>query len=159
MDVLDKEISGDAITVRIRGVERPLAYPMHAVILYKQLTGDSLFVQENFAKIDVRQDPERWLQCLWAGMHVFTDGKWAAPFTLEELGALVDFSNAGEISVQMAKAVTQSMPKADPEAKKEPAPEAADLPAPVPIVTREKPSQPGYTSEPAGDSALVGPNS
>jgi len=158
MDVLDKEISGDPITVRIRGVERPLAYPMHAVILYKQLAGDSLFVQENFEKIDVRQDPQRWLQCLWAGLHVFADGKWTAPVTLEELGALVDFSNAGEISVQMAKAVTQSMPKADPAAKKELAPEAEGM-DPAPVATPEPLSQPGYTSGPGVDSRLLAPNS
>jgi hypothetical protein len=157
-DALEKEIAGDAITVQIRGTERPLAYPMHAVILYKQLTGDSLFVQNAFDKIDVREDPERWLKCLWAGLHVFAEGKWTAPLTFEELSALIDFSNAGEISIQMAKAVTQSMPKPDPAAKKVPAPELEGM-DPAPVVTREKLSRSGFTSEPAGDSALVGSNS
>jgi hypothetical protein len=158
-DVLEKEIAGgDPITVRIRGSERPLLYTMHAFVLYKQLTGDSLFVQENFAKIDVREDPDRWLKCLWAGLHQFAGGKWTSPFTLEELGALLDYSNTGEIAVPMAKALTRSMPKADPDARKEPAPEVAD---PAPVITREKltPISSGSTSEPAADSVLVGQNS
>jgi hypothetical protein len=151
-DVLEKEIAGgEPVTVRIRGTERPLAYPMHAVILYKQLTGDSLFARENYDKIDVREDPERWLKCLWAGLHQFAEGKWMAPVTIEELGALVDFSNAGEISVQMAKAITQAMPKADPDAKKEKAL----------AVTHEKlpPISAGSTSGPAGASPLPAQNS
>ncbi len=125
MDLLDQEISGPAITVRIRGVERPLAYPLHAVILYQQLTavaatktspavaGDSLFKKENYDKIDLGTDPDRWLKCLWAGLHELQpDRSWKAPFTLDELGALIDFSNAGDVSIAMVRALTQSMPKA-----------------------------------------------
>jgi hypothetical protein len=170
MDVLQKELAGgDPITVRIRGTERVLAFSMHAVILYKQLTatagdpkavppvpaylGDSLFLRENFDKIDVRQDPERWLKCLWAGLHEFVDGKWIVAVTLEELGALVDFSNAGEISLQMAKAIAQAMPKADPAAKKDPAPAAEET------LTAPAPSSTGSTSEPSADLALVAANS
>lgn len=110
-DILQEELTGPQTTVMIRGTERPLAYPLHAVILYKQKTGDSLFVSENFKKIDLQTDPERWLACLWAGLHEFLDGKWTVPFSLEELESLVDFSNSVEISVQMVKALTQSMPK------------------------------------------------
>lgn len=141
MDVLAKEIAGgDPVTVRIRGTERVLAYPMHAVILYKQLTGDSLFVKESFEKIDLASDPERWFKCLWAGLHQFDGVKWTVPVTIDELGALVDFSNASDLSVQMVKAILQAMPKPDPakskeaDSKKELAPQpAAELTVPIPI--------------------------
>lgn len=132
-DVLDREINGEPITVRIRGTERPLRYPLHAVVLYKQLTGDSLFVPANFAKIDLGADPDRWLKCLWSGLHELQeDGKWKAPVTIEELGALVDFSNAAEISVQMAKALTRSMPKPKDKAPKAAPPGEPEDPQPSP---------------------------
>src|SRR5579872_2264329 len=100
--VLDKELSGAPISITIRGSVHDLSYPMHNVILYKQKTGDSLFDPASWAKIDLTNDPERWLACLWSGMHrQQPDKTWNAPFTLEELGALVDFSNAGAISVEM----------------------------------------------------------
>ena len=120
-DILGKEITGGAITVEIRGSVHALAYPMHNVIVYKQQTGDSLFDKEAWPKIDLEQDPERWLACLWAGLHERQpDKSWKAPFTIEELGALVDFGNAAAISVEMVKALTASMPKADPTQKKTP---------------------------------------
>ena len=162
-DVLDREIHGDPITVRIRGTEHRLRYPLYAVVLYKQLTGDSLFVSENFPKIDLATDPDRWMKCLWAGLHQLQpDGKWKAPLTLEELGALVDFSNAAEISLQMVKALTQSMPKPQPkDGKDDSDPKAAPLPSaedkgpgPVPNL-----SLAGYKQEPNADSELVATNS
>lgn len=111
-DVLTKEILGEPVTVAIRGRAFPLAYPMHNVIAYRQQTLDSLFDAASWSKIDLKQDPERWLACLWAGLHERQDdGSWKSPFTIDELGALVDFSNAGEISVAMVKALTAFMPK------------------------------------------------
>jgi hypothetical protein len=112
-DVLEKEILGAQVTVEICGSVRPIAYPMHNVIVYKQQTGDSLFDSKAWPKIDLEQDPERWLACLWAGLHQQqSDKNWKAPFTIEELGGLVDFSNAAEISIAMVKALTAFMPKA-----------------------------------------------
>ena len=112
MDALKVAIVGEPVTVTIRGTVRPLAYPMHNVILYHQRTGDSLFDSTAYVSIDLQKDPERWLACLWAGLHELqSDGSWKAPFTLDELGALVDFSNAGEISVAMVKSLTSYMPK------------------------------------------------
>src|ERR1700733_2382313 len=125
-DVLEKEISGEPITIVLAGGRGRLAYPMHAVILYKQQTGDSLFNPDSWKKIDLAEDPARWLACLWAGLHrVNAEKKWESPFTLSELEALVDFGNAGEISVAMSKALAASMPK-----KKEPDPNAQPAPAP-----------------------------
>lgn len=134
MDLLDQEITGLPITVRIRGSERPLAYPLHAVILYKQLTGDSLFAKEVYDKIDLSTDPERWLACLWAGLHEFVDGKWKVYCTREELGSLIDFSNASEISIAMVRALTQSMPKVKKEnsSPKEAAPGEPEPESPKP---------------------------
>jgi hypothetical protein len=121
-DLLQYEIAGPSVKVRLRGGEYPLAYQMHAVILYKQKTGDSLFLGGSFKKIDLGADPERWLACLWAGLHSQNlKGDWHAPFSLPQLEGMIDFSNAGEISIAMARALVQSMPKprkddADPNA-------------------------------------------
>lgn len=114
MDALEKEITdGGAVVIALRGKEHPLAYPMHAVILYKRETGDSLFDPTAWPKIDLQQDPGRWLACLWAGMHIQQpDNSWKAPFTVDELSALVDFGNAGGISNKMVEALTRFMPKA-----------------------------------------------
>jgi hypothetical protein len=149
-DILDTELTGPQTTVLIRGTQRPLAYPLHAVILYKQKTGDSLFVSENFKKIDLQTDPERWLACLWAGLHQFSDGKWTAPFSLEELESLVDFSNSVEISVSMVKALTQSMPKAA---------EDADPKEAAPGEPEQPPKSTGSTTGPSEDLVSAAQNS
>jgi hypothetical protein len=149
-DVLAKEILGEQVTVAIRGSVHPLAYPMHNVILYKQRTGDSLFDAKVWPRIDLQQDPERWLACLWAGMHQQqTDKSWKAPLTLEELGGLIDFRNAGEISTAMVNALIQFMPRADPDPKA-PAPgelAQSDPTTAVPI---------SESSSPVQDRDLVG---
>jgi len=130
-DVLEKEITGAPLTVTIRGSVRPIAYPIHNVIVYKQQTGDSLFDGEVWAKIDLQLDPERWLACLWAGLHELqSDKSWKAPYTLDELGGLVDFGNAAEVSIAMVKALAAYMPKAKDVPPNAPAPELEELPAP-----------------------------
>jgi|SRR5580704_369629 hypothetical protein len=111
-DLLQEELTGAPVTVTIAGVEYPLTYTMAAVILYKQKTSDSLFLAESFTRIDLGADPERWLFCLWAGLHKRdAKGEWRSPLTLEALQEKIDFSNAAEISIAMAKALTSSMPK------------------------------------------------
>lgn len=157
-DLLQEELTGPQVLVRLRKTEYPLAYTMHAVILYKQKTGDSLFIAENFKKIDLGEDPERWLACLWVGLHFQNDkGEWRVPFTPEDLQGMVDFSNAGEISVAMAKALTQSMPKPR---KEDPVPNA-DAPAatPAPESMSESSILPGSTPEPVEDLVYPTPNS
>lgn len=127
-DVLEKEITGEPVLVAICGTERPLAFQMHAVILYKQKTGDSLFDPKSWSKIDLQTDPERWMACLWAGLHQQQpDKSWKAPFTLDELGGLIkfDFAETTAITVQIGKALAAYMPKpkpAEPDSPKAPAP-------------------------------------
>jgi hypothetical protein len=148
--ILYKEISGAPVTVKIRGTERPLLYTLNAVILYKQRTGDSLFDKDAYLKIDLQKDPGRWLICLWAGLHRPPDKPgdgWREEVTLDELAALIDFSNAAEISLQMSKALVQSMPKA-PEGAKSPKDAAPGEPAPSPSS-----ASPSSTPELAGASA------
>ena len=142
-DVLEKEITGPALTVEIRGSVHPLAYPMHNVILYKHATGDSLFDAKSWPRIDLQTDPERWITCLWAGLHQRNaDGTWKAPYTFEELGALVDFSNAAAISIEMVKALTAHMPKAKDVPPNVEAPAApGDAPTLDPISPSSTPAQ------------------
>ena len=137
-DILEQEITGSPVTVLICGRSHELAYPMHNVIVYKRCTGDSLFDVDAWPRIDLTEDPERWLACLWAGLHLqMEDKSWKAPYTIEELGALVDFRNAGEISSSMVKALTRYLPKPDPKAPApgEPAPEASQTRKASPIST------------------------
>jgi|SRR5579871_4816717 hypothetical protein len=149
-DVLTKEIVGEPVTVNIRGSIRPLAYPMHNVILYKQKSGDSLFDSKAWPRIDLEADPERWLSCLWAGLHQQQPDKtWSSPYTIEELGGLIDFSNAPDITTAMVKALTQFMPRAKDKNPKGPAP--GEL-APIgETPTNSESSTPG----PASDTATL----
>ena len=131
-DVLEKAITGQRITITICSREHALDYRLHNVIVYEQETGDSLFDLESYRKIDLAADPARWLACLWAGLHEQqADKSWKAPFTLDELGALVDFSNAPAISIAMVKALTAWMPKPKKEdtSPNAPAPAQSDVPA------------------------------
>lgn len=119
-DALEREITGDPVTVAIRGSLHPLSYRMYNVIVYKQRSGDSLFDPAAWPKIDLATDPERWLACLWAGLHEQQpDSSWKVPYTIEQLGALVDFCNAGEISRAMVRAMMLFLPRSkDGEAPK-----------------------------------------
>jgi hypothetical protein len=112
--VLQQEIAGSPVTVTLRGEEYPLAYPMRAVILYKQLTGDNLFQGGCWQKIAPMEDPERFIACLWAGLHRYDWEKqaWVEPFTREQLQALVDFGNVNPACEAITKALTSFFPKA-----------------------------------------------
>lgn len=153
-DVLTKEIIGDPILVAIRGSEYVLAYPMHNVILYKQRTGDSLFDPKSWPMIDLQNDPERWLACLWSGLHQKTDNGWRSPFTIEQLGELVDFSNAGGISVVMVRALTQFMPKAkDGDVDPKTAAPARSGETPTPLISSPSTLAPGAGLDSVGTSS------
>lgn len=110
-----------SVPVTIAGKEYQLAFPIRAVIAYKQKTGDSLFLLENWKKIDPEADPERFLACLWAGLQTYQPD-----VTLDQLGLLVDFSNAVPIAIAIAESLTSYFPKAkeaDPQqAATDPAP-------------------------------------
>jgi hypothetical protein len=161
IDALAKEITdGGPAEVRIRGVMYLLAYPMHNVIVYKHQTGDSLFAAANWLKVDLEEDPERWLACLWAGLHQEqSDHSWKAPVTLAELGGLVDFSNASQITRAMVQALTSYFPK-----RKDSASPNATAPAEESRPAQSEPTATAPTSSsstpvPNADSVLAGPNS
>lgn len=126
-DILEKAIVGEPVMVEIRGTMHRLSYPLHNVIVYQQQTSESLFDREAWKRIDLKQYPERWLACLWAGLHELQpDGKtWKAPYTVDQLGALVDFANAAAISEQMVKALIAHFPAPEKKTQEEP-----DLPPP-----------------------------
>lgn len=75
--------------------------------------GDSLFDFEAWRKIDINVDPERWLVCLWCGMHERQDnGTWKAPLTLAELEDAIGISpETRTISEKMFDALAAWMPK------------------------------------------------
>ena len=95
------------------------------------LLGDSLFLFESWLKIDLNLDPERWLACLWCGLHERqTDGSWRAPFTLEDLGEKLGLcADTRSIGEKMFEALAAWMPKADKDAEKSPNATAPGEPA------------------------------
>jgi hypothetical protein len=158
-DALDIEITdGGPAEIMLRGTVHRLAYPIHNVIVYKRQTGDSLFAKTSWSKVDLEEDPERWLACLWAGMHQEQpDHTWKAPFTLEELGGLVDFSNSNAITLAMVKAMISYLPK-----KKEGTSPNATAPAEEIRPAQSEanaPKSPTSGSEPGDDTALAAPSS
>jgi hypothetical protein len=141
-DVLEKELTGGGpVMVKLGEKEYPLAYPMHAVLLYKQLTGDNLFQGNCWQKIAPMDDPERFMACLFAGLHVYdrqTD-TWHAQLSREELGVLIDFGNVHDLCIAITRALTRFFPKAKKDAQ-------GESKLPVPPAT-------------AGSAVLPSPNS
>src|SRR5579863_4978197 len=114
-EALKQELTGRApVFVSLGGKQYPLAFPIHAVILYRQSTGDNLFDGECWKKIAPLEDPERFLACLWAGLHVPDpeSEKWISPFTLGQLGLLVDFTNVTPTCEAIALALASYFPAA-----------------------------------------------
>jgi len=93
-----------------------------------QLLGDSLFVFETWRKIELNVDPERWLACLWCGLHQQqADGSWRAPFTLAELEAKLGVGlEPRAINERMFEALVAWMPKAKPDPNVAPPGEPAE---------------------------------
>jgi hypothetical protein len=132
-DVIERELVGAPVEVTIAGRVCRLRYAMHAIILYKQQTGDSLFSAESWKRIDLEQDPGRWQALLWAGMHEEQpDGTWKAPFTLQELERELNFATALELRLPLVQAVAAWMPK-----KEDPVPNVEAPATPAPSVTKE----------------------
>jgi hypothetical protein len=157
-DALEKQITGEPVTVTICGTPRRLEYRFAAIIAYQEKTGDSLFDRSAYGRIDLAKDPKRWLACLWAGLHEpQPDKSWKAPFTFEELTGLVDLSpeNAAEISIAMVRALRSYFPKA----KDEPVPKDAAPGELAPNQTPTSPTSPSSTRAPGADSALAGSSS
>jgi hypothetical protein len=119
---LEQELTGsEPVTVKLGGKEYPLGYPMHAVILYKQLTGDNLFQGGCWNQIAPMEDPERFIACLFAGLQTYDveHDRWDVPLTRSQIESFVDFGNANELVLAIARALTRFFPKAKPEAQGE----------------------------------------
>lgn len=124
-EALKQELTGRApVLASLGGKEYALAFPIHAVIQYKRLTGDSLFDGKCWSKIAPTEDPERFLACLWAGLHVqASDDTWNSPFTIDQLGRLVDFTNAMPLCEAIALALASYFPAAKEKATSDPKPQ------------------------------------
>jgi hypothetical protein len=146
--VLEQELTGrPPVLVSLGGQSYPLEFSIHAVILYKSLTGDNLFDGACWQKIVPTEDPARFVACLWAGLHVYDHAseRWAPPFPQAHLERLIDFSNATPLCLQVAQALAAYFPKAKPKE----ASTAGESPLPDPA----NPS----SSAPASASASSGP--
>ncbi len=98
--------SREQTSVLIGGVDCDIAYSMCSVKLYKERTGDSLLDLRTWEHLRTEVDPERWLTCLWVGLHQEqSDGSWEAPYTLEDLGGLIEFGDVVRITSVMSKAM------------------------------------------------------
>jgi hypothetical protein len=125
---LEQELTGGApVTVKLGGEEYPLAFPMHAVILYKQLTGDNLF-HGGWEKIAPLEDPERFIACLYAGIQTYDaeHDSWRAPLSQNRLMSLIDFGpGVNEICGAITRALTRCFPKVEASAGEPKLPAAA----------------------------------
>lgn len=113
--ILQQEVSGRRVAVVLGGEEYPLEFSIHAVILYKQITGDNLFDGTCWSKIAPLVDPERFIACLWAGLHQYADDKWSVPFTRSQLEKLVDFANVNLTCAAVTRALMAQFPNAKEE--------------------------------------------
>jgi hypothetical protein len=119
---LQQEITGrPPQLVSLGGREYPLDFSFHAVILYKQLTGDNLFDGDCWKKIAPLEDPERFIACLWAGLHKYDDAgeTWIVPFTRAQLERMIDFANVTPAVNAVALALASYFPKAEEKAQGE----------------------------------------
>jgi hypothetical protein len=108
------------VMVKLGDKEYPLNFPMGVVLLYKQRTGDNLCQTDTWHKIAPAEDPDRFLACLWAGLHRYDPAskKFVEVLSYDDLGALIQIWEAAEITVALAKALTLHFPTE----KKEPDP-------------------------------------
>jgi hypothetical protein len=136
--------------------------------LYDPLQGDSLLTRESWSRIDLDLDPERWLACLWAGLHrLVRDGsneKWEAPMSLASLGSMIPVGpDARQLSIAMVKALRYAavQPRKDDADPNVEAP-AADLTKDVPAqssASGASPTSTGSTPEPGAASESAAPSS
>jgi len=156
-DAITREITGEAVSVSIAGRSCALSYPMHNLLVFKRLTGLSLFARESWDKLDFESDYDAWMACLWAGLHELgADGSWSAPYSKAQLELLINLGNAADIHNAMFRALTAWMPK-----KKETKQVDGDA-APAEKKTETiaiTTTPPGSGSAPNADSVLVASNS
>jgi|GEM_PF-5709227 len=136
--LLQKELGGLPVKAIIGGQEYQLAFPIKAVILYKQKIGDNLFQVDTWKKVNPHEDPERFLACLWAALQTHHAG-----LAIEKLEQLVDFGNVVALMKSLTEALTSYMPK-PPSEEKDPNASAPDqAPADAP-----EPEAPGFRKRP-----------
>ena len=119
-DALQKELAKPGI-ITLGGQQYSFAFPMGAILAYKDKTGDNLFQLENWKKINPAEDPERFLFCLWAGLHRydFEQHKLVPSLTVDEISAVVDFANVKDLAQAIGDTLNSYFPKsesADPNA-------------------------------------------
>lgn len=95
--------------VRLGGADYELRYNMRAVLLYKEKTGDNLFLRESLNKIGPADDPEKFLWCLWAGLQT-VHPELKREFLEEAIG----LGDAPQILQSMLEAIVASFPEARP---------------------------------------------
>ena len=112
------------------GQQYPFAFPMGAILAYKEKTGDNLFQLENWKKINPAEDPERFLYCLWAGLHRYDqeEHKLVPALSVDAIAAVVDFANVKDLAQAIGDTLNSYFPKAvesaDPNAAKAESPAA-----------------------------------
>jgi hypothetical protein len=123
IDPIAREIAPPT-TIRIDGVDHELRYNMRAVLLYKEKTGDNLFLRESLNKIGPADDPEKFLWCLWAGLQ-----SSAPQLTREVLEEQLMLGDAAAILKAIFEAIVRSFPEARPGNPPEPETAPASPPA------------------------------
>jgi hypothetical protein len=148
-DILRQELS-PAVVVAIGGKDYSLVYDLQATILYKQKTaelyktGESLYGDHAFSKLNPVNDPGLFAACLWAGLQ-----RKHPEITFEQLGEMIPFGPAvNPLIVAVSKALTAHFPK-----EKAKGPNAA-APAEGPAAPIE--NEPIQTNEP---EKIPSPNS
>jgi hypothetical protein len=133
--------------------------------LYDAVQGDSLLTAGSWKRIDLDLDPERWLACLWAGLHRLSDdGKnWEAPMSLASLGSMIPVgSGARALSLKMVEALKyssdQTKKKPDPNAEAA-ADETTAAANQAPPENAPSPTSIGSTLAPVVASVSAGPSS
>jgi len=123
-ELLQEELAQPGF-VLLDGRRYKLAFPMRAVLLYKKLTGDNLFVEGALEQVNPQKDPERWLSCLEAALQ-----QHHPEVTREQLELWVDFGNVSAVSAAMFETLKSYLPQPKDKGKSPNAPApAADLPA------------------------------
>jgi hypothetical protein len=103
VDVLTAEIAKSPAVTLNDGKQYRLAFPMRAVLLYKQKTGDNLFDVENWKKLAT---PENMAAAFWAALSTHHP-----ELTYDQVTVLVDFSNIKQVEAAIVECLQSYMPK------------------------------------------------
>jgi len=143
-DLLQEEIA-PVVKVRIGKKSYPLAFPIAAVLLFKQKTGENLFRVDTWMainsdlkeddpqrytfKLDAQEQPEKFLALLEAGLYggLLLENESATPADIPKVGASVNLSNADRIGAKLVEVlVAHIAQRAKPEEESQPDPPMAE---------------------------------